>query len=234
MNTFGLYITGTGTDVGKTYVSGFALAILRQLQCQALYYKPIQCGPVEWKGQILEEGDAQFIQEVLGHPHTLSTWRLSTPASPHRAFPLDHVSFDEREVEQTLMRSRKDFRFVLLEGAGGIRVPINEKTDMTDLVRLSSFPVLIVAAPGLGTLNHTLLTIEHLTARHIPIAGFVFSLNHPDAHLDPLMQDNYQTIQQRSGVAFLGTIPFWNGQWTSAQIQEHPLKHYLEQHLHHD
>lgn len=225
MNTRGLFITGTGTDVGKTFASGFLLALLRELHFKALYYKPIQCGPAAWGSQEFPGGDSQMIRELFLHSATESTWNLRNPSSPHLAFAFEGKSFDSRPIQEKLVTCRKDFDFVAMEGAGGIRVPITDRLEMTDLAKLSAFPVLVVAQPGLGTINHTLLTLEHLTNRHIPIAGFLFST--PSKNSESLAADNAHMIQSRTGIPFLGNVPHWSGSWPAETLRNHPLRDYL-------
>lgn len=226
MNTHGLFITGTGTDVGKTFAAGFILSLLESLGHRTLYYKPIQCGPAVFDGRSYPKGDAQFISEVLGHSATANTWNLRNASSPHLAFAFEETHFSDQPIQDKLLSSRKNFDFILVEGAGGIRVPINDKVEMTDLARLTSFPILVVASPGLGTINHTLLTLEHLSSHRLPIAGFIFCQS-TDAAPDALAADNAHVIQNRSGIPFLGTVPFWKGSWSSHQLKQHPLRDYF-------
>jgi len=228
MNTHGIFITGTGTDVGKTFVASFALTLLKSLGHKALYYKPIQCGPAIYEGDEYPGGDPEVIRDVLGHPDVTSTWLLSSPTSPHLAFPKDSRIYNPKPVHELLVSSRKHFEFIVMEGAGGIRVPISDGYEMTDLAKASSFPVLVVAQPGLGTINHTLLTLEHLQAHHLPIAGFVFSETRPDMiSIDPMAGDNANVIQTRSGIQFLGNIPRWEESWPADAVKKHPLLDYF-------
>lgn len=225
MNTRGFFISGTGTDVGKTFACGFLLAILRELQFNTLYYKPIQCGPASWGSKEFVGGDSQLIRELFLHPNTECTWFLRNPSSPHLAFAFENKTFNIQPIQEKLISSRKDFEFVVMEGAGGIRVPITDKLEMTDLAKLSSFPVLVVAQPGLGTINHTLLTLEHLSNRRLPIAGFLFST--PTKDSEALAADNAHMIQSRTGIPFLGTVPHWSGSWPAESLRNHPLRDYL-------
>ena len=229
MNTNGIFITGTGTDVGKTFASGFVLALLKSLGHHTLYYKPIQCGPAHFAEREFAGGDTQVIHEILGHADVAYTWRLRNPSSPHLAFACESVTFDMKPIQEKLVACRKDFDFVVMEGAGGIRVPISDKLEMTDLARTCSFPTLVIAEPGLGTINHTLLTLEHLSSHHIPVAGFAFCESRPIPGTESsLAADNAHVIQARSGMLFLGTIPFWNKGWPISSLQSHPLRDYLQ------
>lgn len=229
MNTNGLFITGTGTDVGKTFASGFILSLLKSLGRRALYYKPIQCGHARLGDHEYPEGDSQLIHELIGHADVTNTWRLRSPSSPHLAFAFEGLNFDMQPIQEKLVSSRKHFDFIVMEGAGGIRVPISDKLEMTDLARTCSFPVLVVAEPGLGTINHTLLTLEHLSSHRIPVAGFIFCETKPgEGTRDALAADNAHVIQARTGMPFLGTVPFWKDGWSFNALQDHPLREFLQ------
>lgn len=225
----GIFITGTGTDVGKTYTSAFLLELLTRVDKKSLYYKPIQCGPAYFEGKTFPGGDAQIIREVMKHFDTANTYELRTPASPHYAFAQEPDKvFAGRVVQDFLVRTRRDYEYVVVEGAGGIRVPINDHQEMSDLAKMSCFPVLVVAHPELGTLNHTLLTLEHLKNRLIPIAGFVFSSTHGEINLaDPIIEDNIRTLEKRSSTSFLGVIPPYDHGWAPEVFTDHPLREYL-------
>lgn len=178
-------------------------------------------------GKTYPGGDAEVMRTVFQIPDAVCDHLLSAPLSPHRAFHLEGKSFQTEQIQARLQASRKEFQFVLVEGAGGIRVPLSDTWEMSDLVKLVAYPALVVAKPGLGTLNHTLLTLEHLKLRQIPVAGFVFSCeNAVHAEGDLAVQDNAQTIEKRSGSKFLGFVPHWTGSWP--QVSNHPLLDYLK------
>lgn len=227
MNNKGLFLTGTGTDVGKTVTAGFLLTLLKSLQVRTLYYKPIQCGPGDWMGKSYPQGDSQVIQEVFGHEDTACTWFLRTPASPHLAFAMQNQQFDARPVQTQLIEARRTHDFVLLEGAGGVRVPLDDHQEMIDLMRICNFPVLVTASLKIGTINHTLLTLESLAHHRIPVAGFVMSGQVTPSILAQTA-DNAHVISKRSGVPYLGTIPDATMAFPSEALDDHPLKAFLQ------
>jgi dethiobiotin synthetase len=163
----------------------------------------------------------------MGHPDVVNTWFLRNPSSPHLAFALEGITYDAAPIHDLIISSRKNFDFIIMEGAGGIRVPITEKLEMTDIAKLSSFPTLVVAKPGLGTINHTLLTLEHLASRRLPLAGFVFSEPEQAKFAEALAADNAHIIQARTGVPFLGCIPYFKGEWSLSDLTSHPLADYF-------
>ncbi len=167
----GIFVTGTDTNVGKTVVSAGFMCGLRALK-NVSYWKPIQTG-------IEESNDTETVRIlancVNSEIHDQGV-RLEQPFSPHLSARLAGV---EISVEETLcfnmeLKVSSD-KFWIVEGAGGVLVPINETESMIDLIKALNFPVLIVARSGLGTINHTVLTIEALRNRKIEICGVVMN-----------------------------------------------------------
>jgi len=155
-----IVVTGTDTDVGKTV---FAAALTHALG--ARYWKPVQSG--------LEGGSDSERVAALGVPETLilpEAYRLTTPCSPHQAAEIDGVQIDASKLVPPATRGP-----LVVEGAGGALVPVTRKLLYADLFAAWSHPVVIVARTTLGTINHTLLTIEALRSRHIDILGVAFN-----------------------------------------------------------
>ena len=178
-----IVITGTDTGVGKTV---FAAALAGALR--AHYWKPVQAG--------LEDGsDAESVAALSGLPadHILpEAYRLTTPCSPHRAAELDGI-----EIDPDLPIPPHDP--LVIEGAGGALVPVTRQILYADIFARWSLPVVIVARTELGTINHSLLTIEALRARGVPILGIAFS---GDAN-----EDSEATICAIGKVRRLGRLP---------------------------
>lgn len=155
-----IVVTGTGTDVGKTV---FAAALTRALD--GCYWKPVQAG--------LEGGtDAQRVAALTGlAPDRIlpEAWRLRTPASPHHAASIDGVTIDPAQLVPPACA-----RPLVIEGAGGALVPLNGSTLFADLFVRWGAPVVVCAPTGLGTINHSLLTLEALRARGIAVLGMAF------------------------------------------------------------
>lgn len=177
-----VFVTGTGTDVGKTLGSAFLCALW-----EADYWKPIQTGSVIDAMEILRLSP--------GTPVHLSTYHFQEPASPHWSAQLE-----SSRIELDVLREhRPDGFFTVVEGAGGALVPINEQEDMIDLALALDLPMLVIASTGLGTLHHTLATVHAIRARGAEIAGVL--LNGP-AH-----GENARQIRERGKVCILGRIP---------------------------
>jgi len=182
----GFIVTGTDTDIGKTvFAAGLAGAL------GAHYWKPVQAG-------VDPEGDKERVAALSGLPpsHILpEAYRLTTPASPHLAARIDGIAI----TAERLALPKVDGTLVV-EGAGGLMVPVSESLLMIDLFALWGLPVILCARTGLGTINHSLLSIEALRTRAIPIAGIAFI---GDAHAE-----NERIIPILGKVRSLGRLPY--------------------------
>ncbi len=162
-----LFITGIGTDVGKTVASAICVQAL-----EADYWKPIQAGD-------LDNSDSKKIQSLISC-HTersrsvksqihKNAYQLNTPASPHYAAQLDGIAIDLKKIIEPETNNH-----LVIEGAGGILVPLNNNDCIIDLIQ-PDYKVIIVSRHYLGSINHTLLTFEALKNRNIEVAGIIFS-----------------------------------------------------------
>lgn len=155
-----LFITGIGTDVGKTIAS----AIITQ-SLEADYWKPVQAGD-------LDNSDSHKIQRYISNNKTViheNSYKLNTPASPHFAAKIDGITIDLKKIIEPSTDNH-----LVIEGAGGILVPLNDNDCIIDLIQ-SDYKVILVSRHYLGSINHTLLTFEALKNRNIAVAGIVFS-----------------------------------------------------------
>lgn len=159
----GLFITGTDTGIGKTIISAAFMHILRGKK-DVCYWKPIQTG-------IEEDNDTETVKILANCSEDEifdKGFRLEKPLSPHLSARLANV---EITVEKTLdfIKDHQDEKFLIIEGAGGILVPLNENELMIDLMKSLNLPVVVVARSSLGTINHTLLAIETLRNQNLEI-----------------------------------------------------------------
>lgn len=165
----GFFVTGTDTGVGKTVASACLVAALRSTD-DVCYWKPVQTG--------IEEDDDTAMVAALAECRDEEIFaegiRLERPLSPHLSARLAGVRISIEEILSTGGRAPKE-RLMIVEGAGGVLVPLNESEMMIDLIRDLNLPAIIVARSGLGTINHTLLTIEALRLRGIGIAGVLMN-----------------------------------------------------------
>lgn len=157
-----IFVTGIGTGVGKTLVSAIITEYL-----QADYWKPIQSGD-------LDNTDTMTVRRLISNSESVlheERFRLTQPLSPHASAEIDGI---EMKLEDfTAPESAK--QYLVIEGAGGLMVPINSTTTIADLIKFLDASVILVSKNYLGSINHTLLTIQELQRREIPITGLVFN-----------------------------------------------------------
>jgi dethiobiotin synthetase len=180
-------VTGTDTGIGKTV---FAAAIAGALQ--ASYWKPVQAG-LEADGS----GDRDTVARLSGvAPERIlpDAWRLATPCSPHRAAEIDGVEIDIAALTPPRVEGS-----LVIEGAGGVLVPVTRTHTFADVFARWGHPAVIVARTELGTINHSLLSIEALRARSVPILGVAF--------VGEANDDSEATIAQMGAVKRLGRLP---------------------------
>jgi dethiobiotin synthetase len=196
----GYFVTGTDTNVGKTYVT-CALARRGLARGHKVFaFKPIETGCASGSDGDLIGADQELLATAAGswqQGPLRGVYRFPLPAAPLVAAEAAHATIDLTRVVETAQRGARENRatLTLVEGAGGWRVPITRDADMSTLARELALPVLIVARAGLGTINHTLLTIEAVLRDGLPLAGVVLSYRADDA--PEATQSNRAEINRR-------------------------------------
>lgn len=182
-----IFVTGTDTDVGKTVVSSSLVLGLR-----AAYFKPVQSGTEPLT-------DTESVKNITGLPvsHFLQErFLLRSPLSPHAAAKIDRVHIRLSDFD---LPDSSPHPHLVVEGAGGVLVPLNEEGDLyIDLLKQWKLPTIIVARSTLGTINHTLLTLNELRRKEIPLLGVVLN--------GPKNEGNKQAIQAYGNIPVLGEI----------------------------
>jgi len=189
----GLFVTGTDTNVGKTVVSA-ALMHRYGREMRLRYWKPVQTGieQDDDTAEVVRLGECRR-EEVIE-----AGVRLERPLSPHLAARLSGITIELQPLVDIATQANQA---LVVEGAGGAMVPLNDRDVMADLMSRLALPIVIVSRSTLGTINHTLLTIEALRHRSLTIAGVVM-VGPPDA-------DNRTAIEQRGGVPVVGEMPLF-------------------------
>jgi dethiobiotin synthetase len=190
------FVTGTDTGVGKTIVSAVLVSAL-----DADYWKPVQCGDL----------DTETVKALTG----LDDSRIHAASYSLRAFLAPDQAAKEEgielEISKMTLPAKSAGRALVVEGAGGILVPLNEKTLVLDLIQQLELQVIVVCRGTLGTINHTLLTVHALKARNIPIRGLVFS--------GALNEENRKAIEKWTELETLMHVPEW-GEICRERIRE--------------
>ena len=200
-----LFITGTGTDVGKTFVTAGIASLALDAGKRVAVIKPVQTGLAEYAPDIREI--RALSPGIIDMPEgSASAYSFGLPASPHLAAAEEKSRVSMARLMEFVDRVGNDFApdVLLLEGAGGVLVPLNEKETFLDFMKMLDIPVLVVALAGLGTINHTLLTLEALKRKELETSGVVFN-RYPE---NPTLveRDNPQVIERFSGVDVLALI----------------------------
>ena len=180
-----LVITGTDTGIGKTV---FSAALTDALG--ACYWKPIQSG-------LDEETDSETVRRLGKIPSKRilpEAWRLKTPVSPHLSAEIDAVTLDPQALEPPATNSP-----LIIEGAGGLLVPLTRHETFADVFGRWQIPIILCARTGLGTINHTLLSLEAMRQRRIPVLGVAF--------IGDTYPDTQRIIEEMGNVRILGRLP---------------------------
>lgn len=199
----GLFITGTGTDVGKTYVTALLAKAIRESGINCGYYKAALSGATS-----IDQSDAGYVNKVanIGQEEaTLLSYLYENPLSPHLAAKVEGNPVEMQVVEAAYEKVCQNYSHVLVEGSGGIICPIrydDTKIMLLDIVKTLDLPTVIVAHGGLGTINATVLTIEYLKQQNVEIQGVI--LNFYDGSL--MHQDNKMMIENLTNIPVIATV----------------------------
>jgi len=204
----GWFITGTDTGVGKTVITAALAAALRAGGVSVGVMKPIATGCVRRREGLVSE-DAEFLAQAANAPEPLeaiSPIRLAEPLAPTVAAARAGITLDLVPMWRAWDRLKRAHDVMLVEGIGGALCPVTPKQFVADLAQRFHLPVLVVARPDLGTINHTAMTVEVLRARGLDVAGVV--INRYEADTDDVAQlTNPDEVQRVTGAPVLGLVP---------------------------
>ncbi len=205
----GLFITGTDTGVGKTLIAGAIAKILSDKDLNVGVFKPIATGCKRtWDGLI--SSDTKFLAYCANSNLSLSTITpvgYTTPAAPIISAACDGPPIDFSKIAAAYKNICQNSDIVIVEGIGGVRVPLTEELDLLDLAAEFALPTLIVARPNLGTINHTLMTIDCIRAAELKIVGVI--INGYNATESTVAEDTAaETIAKYSSTNILAVVPF--------------------------
>lgn len=210
-----VFITGTGTDVGKTIVTAGILRYLRRAGVDAVSMKPVQTGAervadrfvapdlaVHHAASGLSPGDTELA--------VMAPYLYEPACSPHLAGRMAERYPDIERISDCAAELCAEHECVLIEGAGGIMVPLDESVTMLDLMRRLACPVVLVATRGLGTINHTLMSIDVLRHAGLTVLGVVFNETEP-VERDFIRRDNPASVRTFGAVDILGDVDYLQG-----------------------
>lgn len=214
MQKRGIFITGTDTEIGKTVITGGLAGALRQRGVNVGIMKPAASGcTIRRAGRLLSE-DALFAMAAAGMPEDeyelANPYRLELPLAPRLAAELAGIKIEMEQIQACYEQLTARYNFMVVEGAGGITTPLTEKHLVADLIGLLGLAVVIVARPNLGTINHTLLTVEYARQRGFTVAGVIIS-GYQTERAGIAEKTNPGLIEELAKVPVLGVVPMAEG-----------------------
>ena len=204
-----IFITGTGTDVGKTYVTGLIVKKLKESGMNAAYYKAAMSGNERTEEGMLLPGDAQYVKTVSGIEQSLACmcpYVYEAAVSPHLASRIEGNPVMLQEVVKGFEEVCRQYDYVTMEGSGGILCPIcfdERELWLEDVIRELGLSSLIVADAGLGTINSVVLTVEYMRAKGLPVKGIIFNRFHPG---DRMEEDNLRMCEHRTKLTVIACV----------------------------
>ena len=204
-----LFITGTGTDVGKTFVTGLILKKLVDSGENAAYYKAAMSGNDRRQDGTLLPGDALHVKEISGISQPLEEmcpYVYEHAYSPHLAARIEGGPVDMSVVREGFDKADREYDYVTVEGSGGILCPIRcdvDKIFLEDVIKTLKLSCLLIADAGLGTINSVVLTTEYMRARNISIQGIIFNRFHPGNVME---EDNLHMCEELTGLQVLACV----------------------------
>ncbi|WP_456416208.1 dethiobiotin synthase [Methanocaldococcus sp.] len=198
-----IFVTGTDTGVGKTYVSAILAENLKKMGVNVGYLKPVETGGRE---------DTLTLKNVLKNDDDLDLMNpinLKLPLSPNIAFDVEnvHLTLDEikKKIKNAYKTLKNKYDFLIVEGAGGVYVPIKENFLMSDLIKFLNLDAVVISRPNLGTINHTLLTIEHLRNKNINVRGVIINCI-TDLNKVLYYEKTFETIEKVGNIEIIGIV----------------------------
>ncbi len=199
----GVFVTGSDTGVGKTVIAGAIAAAIKAHGLNVGVMKPVASGAEEIDGKLVSE-DTVYLKKIIDNADDddlVNPIRFKPPIAPTIAASKTGVQIDIDKILKAYETLTNRHDFVVVEGVGGLMVPIDDTLFVADLACKMDLPLVIVSKDYLGTINHTLLTVEYARSRNLRIKGIIINMLKGD-------DDSVREIEKYSSVPVLGTIPF--------------------------
>lgn len=205
----GFFITGTDTGAGKTVVAGALIKAAQALGLKVCGMKPLETGCKKINGELFPS-DGDFLRRMAGVYEPLSLITPCTyenPLAPMVAADIEEKPADMDAMKNSFKKLSEKYESVIVEGIGGLLVPITRNYFVLDLIKEIDLPVIITAKAGLGTINHTLLTLNCALANNINVAGIIINYNQP-SQVTIAENTNMQAIKELGSVPVIGSFPY--------------------------
>ena len=203
-----IFITATGTDVGKTYISALLVKELRDLGYNCGYFKPALSGAEVRNGELIP-GDCDYVLKTAGidaNPMDYVSYVFKLAVSPHLASEIEKNPIKIEKIKADFERIKRNYDYLVVEGAGGIVCPFNlseNKLMLPDVIKALDLDILVVASASLGTINSTVLTTEYANQQGIKIKGIILN-NYNDN--DFMQRDNKKQVENLTGIEVVATV----------------------------
>jgi dethiobiotin synthetase len=205
----GFFVTGTDTGVGKTVIAGALIRVFKAHGIGTCGMKPIETG-CRRSGNFLYPSDGLFLMGIAGFPGSIDAitpYRFETPASPLVASEREGRNIEVNVLMKAFNFLSSRYQAVIVEGAGGLLVPIKKDYFMLDLARDLGLILVVISRPSLGTLNHTLLTVGYALKEGVEVSGIIVNFHEPRRG-SIAEETNLQTLKDLSPVPLLGSFPY--------------------------
>ena len=204
-----VFLTGTGTDIGKTYIAGLIVKKLAEAGKNPAYYKAAMSGNDRREDGSLIPGDALFVQKTSGISQSLEEmcpYVYENAWSPHLASRVEGNPVDLEVVRKGFLETADKYDYITMEGSGGILCPLcfdERRIQLEDVIREFELSSILVADAGLGTINSVVLTVEYMKARSLPIRGIIFNHYHPGNIME---DDNIFMCEHMTGLPVIAKV----------------------------
>lgn len=204
----GIFITATGTDIGKTFVSALLVKYLRKQGIHAGYFKPVLSGAEKKEGALIDS-DVHYVcstARLEKNAEELVSYAFEPAVSPHLAAKLENKLIKKEKILEDFFRVSQEFDYMVVEGCGGIVCPLRLDEDplmLADVIQMLKLELMIVASAGLGTINTVVLTVDFAKKHNISIQGII--LNHYEEG-NYLHEDNRRQIERLTGIPVIALV----------------------------
>jgi dethiobiotin synthetase len=205
----GFFVTGTDTGVGKTVIAAALIRAAGHLGVKACGMKPVETGCAR-EGNVMLPSDGMFLKEISRMDESASHITpccFEHPLAPMVSAEMEGITVDLNRIRVAFDKLGRTYQAIIVEGAGGLLVPVNKDYFILDLAREMGLPLVVVARPGLGTINHTLLTVNYALKEGLEVAGII--INHTYQSEGSMAEKtNPNAIEQLSPVPLIGIFPY--------------------------
>ncbi|ABR54790.1 dethiobiotin synthase [Methanococcus vannielii SB] len=194
-----IFVTGTDTGIGKTYVSAILGKILKEKGINVGYMKPVESGGIE---------DTAYVRSELGLNNSfeeLNPVNLKKPLSPNISAKIEEKEIDILKIKAAFEKLKEEYEFLIVEGAGGVAVPIKKDFLIADLIKYLDLTCIVVSRPNLGTINHTILTVDFLRKKGITVLGVIINCI-TDVSKVPYYEETFKSIEEFGNVEIIGIV----------------------------